>query len=178
VHSSLLNLRGLPDDAPFGVHVRAAVLIPLYWDGTEVRVVFIKRPMHMKSHPGQIAFPGGRVDPEDMSAIDTALREADEEVGIKRADVDVIGVLEVVTARRQDQWIVPVVGWMDSEPHFVPNSWEVDKIHTPRLSEFTDRDRWYKRDFAGHDVWYIEMDDGEVLWGASARMLIDMLDRL
>ncbi len=178
VHPFLSNLDSLPTEPPRGTHVRAAVLLPLYWDGSEIRLVFIKRPLHMKSHPGQIAFPGGRVDAEDMTAIDTALREAEEEVGIQPEEVEVIGVLDTVSVRQQDQWIVPVVGWLESEPVFRPNSWEVDKIHTPPLSHFTDDARWYKRDFAGHDIWYIEMDDNEVLWGASANMLRDMLDRL
>ncbi len=178
MHSSLSNLRSLPPEPPRHIHVRAAVLIPLYWDGDDIRLVLIKRPMHMKSHPGQIAFPGGRVDPEDMTSIDTALREAEEEVGIEPADVEVLGVLETLTARREDQWIVPVVGWLAREPDFRPNSWEVERIHTPRLSYFIDDGRWYKRDFAGFDVWYIEMDEGEVLWGASANMLRDMLERL
>src|SRR6266699_5423503 len=72
----------------------AAVLVPLYLDGGEWHVLFTLRSHLVETHKGQVSFPGGRVDPADGSRVDTALREAEEEIGLRREDVTVLGQLD------------------------------------------------------------------------------------
>lgn len=92
------RLRGLAVRRLKGVSKRAAVLVPLcHVDGVP-SVLFTKRTETVGTHKGQVAFPGGRQDPDDKDAVDTALRELEEEVGIARADVDVLGEFHEATA--------------------------------------------------------------------------------
>lgn len=109
-------------------HRLAAVLV-LFWPGpgASVRVVFTRRPEHLSCHPGQVSFPGGKQDPRDRTVVDTALREAREELGIDPGSVRVMGRLD-------DAWsvsghhVIPVVGWSDVQPVFVPDPAEVAEV--------------------------------------------------
>ena len=106
----------------------AAVLMP-FWPGagSGVEVIFTRRPEHLPSHPGQVSFPGGKQDPEDGSIIETALREAHEELGIDPGRVRIMGRLD-------DAWsfaghhVVPIVGWLDSRPQLAPDPAEVAEV--------------------------------------------------
>ena len=82
-----------PDRAP----VRASVLVPLIEHAGQMQVLLTRRTDHLRDHAGQVSFPGGRAEPEDIDAVDTALREAHEEIGLPRAQVDVIGHLPTYT---------------------------------------------------------------------------------
>lgn len=156
----------------------AAVLVPLLEDGGgEVRVVITKRPDHMPSHPGQLAFPGGKIDPEDAHPLAAALREADEEVGIPPSVVEVFGFLEPVHTNRMDVVVAPVVGRLPSSTELVPDPAEVESILLPPLAHFLDEDRWRTEQWSGHELWFIDVE-GEVLWGASARMMRSLLEVL
>lgn len=156
----------------------AAVLLPLFEDPDEVvRVVITKRPDHMPSHPGQLAFPGGKIDPEDAHPLAAALREADEEVGIAPDDVEVFGFLEPVHTNRTDVVVAPVVGRLPPVPQLVPDPAEVDSILLPPLAHFLEEDRWRTEQWSGFELWFIDVED-EVLWGASARMMRSLLDVL
>lgn len=156
----------------------AAVLVPLYEDPDGVvRVVITKRPDHMPSHPGQLAFPGGKIDPEDAHPLAAALREADEEVGITPADVEVFGFLDPVHTNRMDVVVAPVVGRLPSMPKLVPDPAEVESILLPPLGHFLDESRWRTEQWSGAELWFIDVET-EVLWGASARMMRSLLDVL
>lgn len=117
-----------PPEALPEKHSKAAVLLP-FWPGEDggVEVVFTKRPETMSSHPGQVSFPGGRVDPEDESIVAAALREAEEELAIDPALVKIMGRLD-------DAWsiaghhVIPYVGWLDKRPAMVANEKEVEQI--------------------------------------------------
>ena len=148
----------------------AAVLIPIYPDADGVhRLLLTKRPLTMPTHAGHLAFPGGRPDPEDRDPVDTALREAHEEVGIEPSAVEVIGFLDPIHTVEFTLFVVPVVGWMHSRPEFVPSEREVAKLLEPTLEELTDEDRWRFEVWRDHRVWFYDID-GEVLWGATAYM--------
>jgi 8-oxo-dGTP pyrophosphatase MutT (NUDIX family) len=109
------------------------VLIAFWPDGDDVRCALTRRTEHLSSHKGQVAFPGGRVDPGETWR-EAALREAWEEVGLDPGQVDVIGDLD-------DAWsgaghhIVPVVGWLEAEPELTASPAEVAEILLPRLSD-------------------------------------------
>lgn len=148
----------------------AAVLIALYPAPDDVtRVVYIKRPDTMPTHAGHIAFPGGRPDPEDQGPAATALREANEEVGIIPDDVEILGYLPPIDTVAYRLMVVPVVGRLERPPLLVPSPREVVRIHTPTLEELGEESRWRREDWNGHEVWFYDLD-GDVLWGATAMM--------
>ena len=159
-----------------GAHApTAAVLVPLFEDDEGiVRVVITKRPDHMPSHPGQLAFPGGKIDPVDDSVLAAALREADEEVGIEPHQVTPLGFLDPVSTNRFDVVVAPVVGRLAGVPRLVPDPAEVAATMVPPLHHFLNEDRWRTENWSGHELWFIEVE-GEVLWGASAAIMRSLL---
>ena len=149
----------------------ASVLIPLFEDESEnLRVVLIKRPDTMPTHAGDIALPGGRPHPEDSDATATALREAEEEVGIPRDRVEVWGYLPPIDTVAYSLLVVPVLGFFDREIPLVPSPREVARVHTPRLSDLAEPDLWVFQLWKGHRVWFFDLD-GDSLWGATARII-------
>ena len=167
------SLELVPEPPPDGVRQRAAVLAPLYQDGEEVRTVLIRRPVHMPTHGGDLAFPGGKPEPGE-SPLDTALREAREEVGIDPDDVEVLGYLPAIHTVTYPRMVVPVVGRLSSVPDLVPDPNEVDRILTPSVSSLRAESRWRVEDWNGRPVYFFEID-GDVLWGATARMVRSLL---
>src|ERR1700675_2151263 len=95
----------------------AAVLIPVFERDGELHVLYIRRSDHVASHRGQVAFPGGRVDPVDVTLLDAALREAHEEVGLHPSTVEVIGGFPTTTATRTGIVVAPFIGVI---PHDAP----------------------------------------------------------
>ena len=161
---------GLLRDPPHDNGVRqAAVLAPLYEDGDDLRLVLIRRPLHMPTHGGDIAFPGGKPQPGERP-LDTALREAREEVGIEPATVEVLGYLPAIHTVSYPLLVVPVVGRLPGVPSLRPDPNEVDRIHTPTIGFLLDETRWRSKSWRGHQVFLFDLD-GDTLWGATARMV-------
>jgi len=141
----------------------AAVLIPLFVRDGEVRVWLVRRPEAMRSHAGQVAFPGGKSDPADASLRATALREADEELGIGPSSVDVLGSLDdypTITGFTVTPW----VGWLPEDVPIRPSPAEVARAFAPPLREFFAPP-------AGVLPWRGWTVDGELVWGATAAIL-------
>ncbi|HKZ30103.1 MAG TPA: CoA pyrophosphatase [Acidimicrobiia bacterium] len=156
---------------PPGEMPQAAVLVPLYEDhGGVNRLILTKRPMTMPTHAGHLAFPGGRPDDGDGGPVGTALREAEEEVGIDPSSVTVLGFLPAIHTIQYSLMVVPVVGWIEGVPELQPSPREVDKVLEPPVEIFTDEDRWRFETWREHKVWFFDID-GEVLWGATAHMV-------
>jgi 8-oxo-dGTP pyrophosphatase MutT (NUDIX family) len=157
----------------------AAVLVPLFEEDGEARVILTKRPETMPSHQGEIAFPGGKFEPvldSDLQA--TALREAWEEVGIERDDVDVVARLEGMSTIASRFVITPFVGFLPGRPVLHPDPREVAGVLDVSLSELMAdgvyrEERWdtWKADL---DVHFYELT-GETVWGATARILTGFL---
>ncbi len=149
----------------------AAVLAALYEDDAgEVRVVLTKRPETMPTHAGHISFPGGRTHPSDRGPVDTALREAHEEVGIEPESVEILGFLPAIDTVEFRPMVVPVVGRLAPPVLLIPSEREVAKIYTPLLADLAEEDRWWSIPWNDHEVWYYDLD-GDTLWGATARMV-------
>lgn len=154
----------------------ASVLIPLV-QRAELTVLLTLRPMHMTSHSGQIAFPGGKADPEDADAVATALREAEEEVGLEPQYVQVLGSLPVY-ATGSAFIVTPVVALVQPEFHLRPNPDEVADVFEVPLSFLMDpaNHRHHTVDWgAGQRGWLsMPYQDGSTerfIWGATAGML-------
>lgn len=154
--------------------LRAAVLVPLYEDGGTLRVVLTRRPDDMRTHAGDVVFPGGMIDPGDGGPVGAALREAWEEVGIPPVNVHVLGGLSPLTTRSQEMWISPVVARIRRPAELVPEPGEVDAILEPTLDELMDEKRWMSEVWEGRTLWFREFPEG-TLWGATARMVRELL---
>ncbi len=161
----------------------AAVLIPLARIGEEWRIVFTRRAETVEHHKGQVSFPGGACDPGDSGPEATALREVEEEIGLKPEDVRLLGRLnDVVTITRYR--VTPVVGVVPWPYPFRPAPREVARVFTIPLTWLAQRGNYSEQPVtpAGQPrpfpvVIYREYD-GEVLWGASARIVLNFLDTL
>lgn len=124
--------RALP--TPEGV-VEASVLLPLFERDGDLHLWVVKRPDGMRKHGGQLAFPGGKRDADDQSAFETALREAEEEIGLPRSHVTVAGSLDdLVTGT--GFIITPIVGFLPSEFVPRPNPAEVERVHAVPVRTF------------------------------------------
>jgi 8-oxo-dGTP pyrophosphatase MutT (NUDIX family) len=148
---------------PAGLTSAAAVLVPLFEYGGQTHVWLARRPMTMRSHAGQVAFPGGKVDPADGTLLDTALRETHEELGIARERVSVLGALDdvrTITGFTVSPW----VGWLAPDTTVTPNPHEVARAFAAPLSAFFAPPSGIPP-FRGWTV------DGEHVWGATAAIV-------
>jgi 8-oxo-dGTP pyrophosphatase MutT (NUDIX family) len=160
----------------------AAVLLPLFEQDGEARLVFTRRPETMPNHQGEIAFPGGKIDPLlDATPRDAALREAEEEIGLPRDTVDVIGELDTMHTVSGPFLIAPFVGLIGAPPTLVPDPREVERVFDVPLStlfsdEVHSQERW---DLFGSErtMHFFELED-ETVWGATARILAGFLAHL
>ncbi|MEW6093912.1 MAG: CoA pyrophosphatase [Chloroflexota bacterium] len=161
----------------------AAVLIPLAWHEDEWHLAFTRRTEAVEHHKGQVSFPGGACDDGETTPEATALREAEEEIGLHPADVRLLGRLnEMVTITRYR--VTPVVGVMPWPYPLRPAADEVARVFTIPLLWLADRRNLEEFPFTPDGasrpfpvVTYHEYD-GEVLWGASARMTQNLLSVL
>ena len=168
-------LRALPS-VPVPDRMKAAVLVPLYEDRGRLRVVLTRRPDHMPTHPGDVVFPGGMVEPQDDGPVDTAMREACEEIGLPRKNVvEVFGGLEPTHTRSAEMLIVPVVVRIERPVEFVPQPAEVEAIIEPTIDELLPDANWRTSEWsAGRTMWFYEFPEG-ILWGATAFMVRELL---
>ena len=158
--------------------VKAAVLIPLYEEGGRLHAVFTKRPADMRRHAGEISFPGGRMD-DDEDLRDTALREAEEEIGLAREQVQVVGALPPTGTIVTNYAVYPFVGLTGSGNAFRPNPVEVDQVVELALADLIDgfeRKRLIRRGVPIKTDTYTV--GGHLIWGATARILGTLLERL
>ena len=155
-----------------------AVLILFYPHRESIRTVFIQRPTYDGVHSGQVAFPGGGKEEADADIVTTALREANEEIGIESSDVRVLGALTQLYIPPSNFLITPVVGWAAERPHFQINEMEVVEIIEPSVDELLEKKAVNKKD--------IEVRGGvitntpcfiiqeRVVWGATAMMVSEL----
>lgn len=172
-------LPGIQPDKP----EPAAVLIPLVKDQDEWKLLFIKRTRQPEDrHSGQIAFPGGRADQTDRTLLDTALRETAEEIGANPDDIEILGQSCSITTITNYR-ISPFVGILPwpyplqlsptevQKAFLIPLAWLIDPAHRQLKT-------WQSRSHPGLDlaVTFFEEFEGEMLWGATAQIVVDFLD--
>jgi 8-oxo-dGTP pyrophosphatase MutT (NUDIX family) len=164
-------------DSP-GALAEAAVLVPVYFRSGEASVLMTRRRNDLRLHPGQISFPGGKIDPADADARAAALREAEEEIGLAPADVEVVGRLGEALAVLSGFRLTPWVGVVPYPYPYVAQPDEVAGLVELSVSDLLapGTHRTGTREAFGmvHEVHTFELG-GEVVWGASARILHELL---
>lgn len=161
----------------------AAVLVPLVRKPRGWHVLFTRRTDTLPEHRGQVSFPGGRCDPSDQSVEDTALREAFEEIGLDPKDVKVLGRLRSLLTTT-NYWVTPVVGMIPRSYIFRIAEEEVSRVFTIPLAWLADpnnhevRQRILPFSLNPVPVIYFKPYQGEVLWGVSAQIVLDLVKAL
>ncbi|MEA1608089.1 MULTISPECIES: CoA pyrophosphatase [Pseudomonas] len=175
----LLRMRGYsPQDMPIDTrYPEAAVLVPIT-RSDEPEVVLTLRASGLSTHGGEVAFPGGRRDPEDADLVQTALREAEEEIGLPPGLVEIIGPLSTLVSRHGIQ-VTPYVGLVPDFVEYKPNDGEIAAVFAVPLAFFRDdpRETTHRIDYLGRS-WYVpSYRYGEYkIWGLTAIMLIELVN--
>lgn len=157
------------------------MLAPFYDSDTGATLILTRRAWHMRSHTGEVSFPGGRFEPADVDLRATALRESHEEIALDPNLVNVVGRLPQLTTVSSPAAIVPYVGILAERPALVAEPGEVDAILDVTIEELLDpsiyREEIWTRDGVDLEITFFELE-GDTLWGATARMLRSLFDRL
>jgi 8-oxo-dGTP pyrophosphatase MutT (NUDIX family) len=170
----------------------SAVLVALFEDQRGPELVLTRRPWTMRSHAGEVSFPGGGID-HGETAQDAALREANEEVGLAPSAVELVGELDALATIRMPSRVVPVVGRLAGRPVLVPSRREVERAFTVALSDLLvdgvyHSENWGPRpllverssgsgESAGNPGMVLHFFDvhGETIWGMTARVLTQLM---
>lgn len=160
---------------------QSGVLLLLYPKAGEMHTVFIKRPSYEGVHSAQISFPGGRHEPGDSDLKETALREAEEEVGVRSSDIKIIGQLSELYIPPSNFLVYPSVGTIDYEPEFVPEEREVDQIIESSVEsiireETIEQREIFIKNYNRHIVAPTFQIQGHTIWGATAMILAEFKD--
>ena len=156
--------------------VPAAVLVPLVERKDGLTALLTQRTNHLAHHPGQVSFPGGHVDPGDDSPEATALRETEEEVGLHRRHIDVLGRLDQYRVRTGFS-VTPVVGLVTPPFDIKPDDFEVAEVFEVPLTFLMDpgNHERHSRDYRGETRYFYAMPyNGYYIWGATAGMLVNL----
>ena len=157
----------------------AAVLVPIYVHGGELHLVFTKRRDDMRRHPGEISFPGGRREEHERDLWATALREAEEEIGLPAGAVKLIGALQPTPTIATGYAVYPFVGLIEATRDWVPSAGEVAEVLELPVTALVNgygRRRLLRRGLPIRTDTYVVGDD--LIWGATARILADLVERL
>jgi 8-oxo-dGTP pyrophosphatase MutT (NUDIX family) len=158
--------------------VSAAVLVPVTDHGGP-HVVFTKKTSGVPHHKGQFSFPGGVVETRDGSRVETALREAWEEIRLPAEAVEVLGLLDDTPTRATNFVITPVVGIVRDPVEFRPDGREIERVIEVPLATLRDptifRTEMWERDGEPHPVLFYQVSADDLVWGATARILSQFL---
>jgi 8-oxo-dGTP pyrophosphatase MutT (NUDIX family) len=170
VEASALDVLGRTD---------AAVLVPLFVSGDGIHAVFTKRRDDLRRHAGEISFPGGREDDTDRDLTHTALREAHEEIGLDPGGVEIVGALQPTPTIATGYSVYPFVGLIEPGLEWTLSAKEVEHVLELSLDDLRAgyrRERLLRRGIPFRTDVYVV--DDQLIWGATARILGDLLDRL
>jgi 8-oxo-dGTP pyrophosphatase MutT (NUDIX family) len=167
--------------AGLDVHGRidAAVLVPLYLGKDGLHAVFTKRRSDLRRHPGEVSFPGGRQDDDETDLRITALREAEEEIGLPPDAVELVGALQPTPTIATNYAVYPFVGLIEPGHEWLPSAREVEEVLEFSLRELRTgygRRRLVRRGVPFRTDVYVVGD--HLIWGATARMVSDLLERV
>lgn len=157
----------------------AAVLVPLIGTNDDPRLLCFERTRVVIDHAGEICFPGGSAEPEDQSPIDTAWREAEEELGLQRDDSAVLGLLDDVETHVSNYVITPVVAFIPGTPHLRADTLEVGRIISVPVKQLLEPgiESAELREYRGVvRMRYSYTFDGNCIWGATGRIVRLLID--
>lgn len=166
-----------PDKQPDPVN--SAVLVLFYEDDHgHIKFPLIQRPEYNGAHSAQVSLPGGKEEPADKDMVHTALREAEEEIGINPSDVEVIGKLSDIFIWVSNYLVAPIVGVTRSKPEFVLDKQEVDHVIEADLTDIINPEKRKEGTILARGEYkirtpYFDIDD-RVVWGATAMMLSEL----
>jgi len=164
-----------------GDRVRAAVLVLFVYRAGAPVLVFGKKTEGVPHHKGQFSFPGGVVRPSDRSVTASAVREAEEEVGLDPATVEVLALFDDFPTTASNFVITPVLALAHGDPVFRPDGREIERVVEIPLAHLLDpacfREEWWERDGLRRAVAFFQHGD-DVVWGVTGRILRDVLDAL
>lgn len=173
-----IDPRRIASKIPEG-HRKSGVLLLFYPDATELFFPLIKRPQYPGAHSGQVALPGGKMEEGDPDVVFTALREAEEEIGIDAGKVEEIGSLTELYIPVSNFLVTPIVGFLDHKPTFIPEQREVDKILPFALNQLIQPEIVKHTSISMGGGKYLETPyfdiAGEVVWGATAMILSELI---
>ena len=184
-----LTRRGAPAESVYGddgagresvAVTLASVLVPIVAHPAELTVLFTQRTRHLKRHAGQISFPGGRVEAHDATPEFTALREAEEEIGLRAERVEIVARLPDYFTRTGYR-VTPVVGVLMPPLELAPDRREVDEVFEVPLAFLLDPRNHQRRtrEFQGRTVGFFVLQYGSrTIWGATAGMLVNLYRQL
>lgn len=155
----------------------SAVLVPLFEEDGLARVILTRRSPRLRSHTHQVAFPGGRLEAAE-APLAAALREATEEIGLDPSVCEVLGELSGLTTMTSAAVITPFVAALPGRPELRPDPAEVERVFDVALSELLEEEVYREEHWpfgAGHRPVYFFHLDGDTVWGATARMLHELL---
>jgi 8-oxo-dGTP pyrophosphatase MutT (NUDIX family) len=162
----------------------AAVLVPIFERDGEATLVLIRRGLMLASGPGDLAFPGGRIERGER-AVDAAVREAEEEVALRRGSMTLLGRLSGVHRQRAAGWVVPYVALLDGEPRLQPDPVEVDCVLTVAIADLAADGTFWQEEwqipgqgprtlsFFAHETL-----GPDVIWGMTAGIVTELLTEL
>jgi 8-oxo-dGTP pyrophosphatase MutT (NUDIX family) len=157
----------------------AAVLVPLYLKRGRLHAVFTRRQDDLRRHAGEISFPGGRYDEGEPDLRATALREADEEIGLPKSAVEIVGALQPTPTIATGYAVYPFVGLIEAGRTWTPSATEVAEVLELPLDELLSgyaRRRLVRRGVPIRTDTYVLGEN--LIWGATARILADLFDRI
>lgn len=170
-----------PEHLPEGGLRHAAVLVPLLERDGEICLLFTKRPMELRRHAGQVCFPGGRIDESDADDLAAALRETEEEIGLPPGNVEVLGRLDETLVLVSSFRLTPWVGRVPYPFPYAPHAQEVEEIIVVPLRELSAPGAHRTQEVVAygipHEVHFYDVK-GQVIWGATARVVTQLLQLL
>jgi 8-oxo-dGTP pyrophosphatase MutT (NUDIX family) len=161
----------------------AAVLVPLYRDESQWHLLFTRRTDSVNEHRGQVSFPGGAIEENDQNPIQTALREAEEEIGIRSTEIQVVGQLDPLLTVTQFH-ITPVVGVLPWPYQLKINPEEVARVFGVPIDWLSNSENLttdYREPLISGPpipVYHFKPFQGEIIWGATARIILDFLNTI
>jgi len=147
----------------------SAVLVPLFYDQGQYHVLFTERSDEVVFHKGQVCFPGGTQEPSDSSLLQTALRESEEEIGLEAKDIEILGELDDIITFVTNYAISPFVAFIRHPHSLRTNGREVKGAFSVPLSFLMDEANFNEDSYAYEY-------EGHVIWGATARILRQLID--
>lgn len=155
-----------------------AVMIALYQHEDKLYLPMMLRPIKSRAHPGQISFPGGKEEEEDRDLIETAIREMEEEVGVRVPRANVLGDLTPIYIPPSNSMVTPIVGFLDRKPNYTPAPDEVEKVLDVSMEDLANPVNKRAKRVILTNGEYFEMPAFAVsevfIWGGTARMIMEL----